>query len=131
MSEDAINPVRFLHVVCDFGFERRILLHISWGLMLDGFVKVMACFRNVIYSSLYSCILLEKLALSNRFAILPAAFSIALIVVSWAGAYHTWEFRISEASNINAVESSKRFWRQLTISSTYQNTTRIQIFISV
>ena len=77
MSNDSINPVRFLHVVCDFGFERRILLHISWGLMLDGFVKVIACFRNLIYSLLYSCTSLEKLALSNGTAILPAAFSIA------------------------------------------------------
>ena len=79
MSNDSISPVRFLNVVCDFEFERRILPHISWGLMLDGFVKVMACFRNLIYSFLYSCTSLEKLALSNGAAILPAAFSIACI----------------------------------------------------
>ena len=42
MSKDLINPVRFLHVVCDFGFEIRILLHISWWQMLGRFVKVVA-----------------------------------------------------------------------------------------
>ena len=86
--------------------------------MLDGFVKVMASFRNVIYSFLYSCTSLEKLALSNRTAILPAAFSIACncfenmssYVVSWDSANYTFEFRISKVSNINSVESSTWFW---------------------
>ena len=88
----------------------------------------MACLRNVIYSFLYSSILLEKLTLSNGTAFHPATFSIACnyfesmppYFVSLAGANHTCEFKISEASGINPIESLKYFWRQLTISSLYQ-----------
>ena len=49
--------------------------------MLDGFVKVMVYFRNAIYSFLYSCALLEKLALSNGTTILSAAFLLVVIVL--------------------------------------------------
>ena len=85
--------------------------------MLDGFVKVMVYFRNAIYSFLYSCALLEKLALSNGTTILSAAFSIGCncfgnmssYAVSWDGSNHTCEFRISKACSINPLESSKWF----------------------
>ena len=134
MSHDSINPVRFLHVGCDFGLERRILLHISWGLMLYGFLKVMACFRNLIYSFLYSATSLKKLALSKELLFSQQHFLLLVIVfenmpsyvVSWDRAGHTCEFRISEVSSVNPVEILKRFWRQSIINSTY----RITILVS-
>ena len=130
MSHDSINlhVVRFLHVGCDFGLERRILLHISWGLMLYGFLKVMTCFRNLIYSFLYSATSLKKLALSKELLFSQQHFLLLVIVfenmpsyvVSWDRAGHTCEFRISEVSSVNPVEILKRFWRQSITNSTYR-----------
>ena len=65
--------------------------------------------------------LTELLFSQQHFLLLVIVLRTCPYTLSWDGANHTYEFRISEASSINhVVKSSEQLWRQLTINSTYR-----------
>ena len=65
--------------------------------------------------------LTELLFSQQHFLLLVIVLRTCPYMLSWDGANHTYEFRISEASSINhVVKSSEQLWRQLTINSTSQ-----------